>query len=638
MPKNGSKVKDFVIESADDEEGNSVQPVLNQEAQAAFAKIYSRQKTDDLPHTLLKARRHHAWLIIISTLSLLLAVAVAVLLFFNSDRRKFGEEAVSLTLTGPSQAPSGQIIEYVIAYHNDQGVDLNNVEINLRYPPGFTFEGSLPQAENKDGTRLVIGRIRARESGNLSVRGLLVGEVGENKQLTAIITYEPANIKAQYSRTLNFVTQVVASVLNLELSSPAQVPIGEELVLKMSYRNSSAQPLSRLVVRLLAPAGFELTMPSLEPLAGAVNTWLLPNLDPLGQGEMEFKGRFTDLVNAGQQEMRVAVGILNDNNEVIIQEEKVHQLNVVKTHLTLSLTANDLSLKSALDLGQVVSYEVTLANEGELPFTDITLVAHLDTVYLDWSTLKDDLGGSVNRSQGTITWTKDSLPFLAALQPGSRTTVGWQISVQPSLPTTVSGQHSFKAVVEATATQTIGEHIQMVTSQSNEVVSRLNSRFVVEAEGRYYTDDLIKLGSGPLPPQVGQTTTYVIFWRLSNTINEVEDVVVTTTLPPEVNFTGQSTVSAGNALTFNPNTREVKWTLNRLPAGAGYSFAKPEATFEVAITPQLSDANKILVLTRTTTATARDIFSGANLITTAKFITTEIDNDLGAQGKGIVVP
>ena len=56
------------------------------------------------------------------------------------------------------------------------------------------------------------------------------------------------------------------------------------------------------------------------------------------------------------------------------------------------------------------------------------------------------------------------------------------------------------------------------------------------------------------------------------------------------------------------------------------------------MTPLATDANKILVLTKTSTATARDTSSGADLIATAKFITTEIDNDLGAQGKGIVVP
>ena len=636
MPKDESKVKDFYIEPENSDDSDK--EYMSKEAKKAFIKLYDRKVSDDLSLNLKTARKRHAWLIIISTLGLLFLVALAVLFFFNSDDRKFGEEAISLTLTGPKQAPSGQVAEYIIAYHNDQGVDLNNVEINLRYPAGFTFEGSLPEAENKEGTRLLLNRIHARESGNISVRGLLVGEVGENKQFTAIITYEPGNINAQYARTLNFATEVVASVLNLELVGQAQLPVGEDLALTATYRNSSAQALTGLVIRLTVPGGFELDLPTLTAMPGANNTWFLPDLEPLAEAKVEFKGRFTELSSQETQDIRVAVGIVDDNNEVTIQEEKIHQLNLVKTHLTLNLTANDVSLKSAVDLGQQITYQVTLANESETPFSDITLVAKLDASYLDWATLRDDSGGSVNQGAGTITWTKDSLPFLASLQPGSRTTVRWYISVQPALPTGITAAPSLMAKVEAGASQLVGEKLQAVNSESNEVISKINTRFTMEADGRYYTDDLVKLGSGPLPPQVNQTTTYVIFWRLVNTINEVENVVVTTTLPAEVNFTGQSTVAAGNAITFNPNTREVRWTLNRLPAGAGASFAKPEASFEVAVTPLATDANKILVLTKTSTATARDTSSGADLIATAKFITTEIDNDLGAQGKGIVVP
>lgn len=636
MPNKDSNVKDFVIEP--DKSGDQDKEYMTQEAKKAFSKLYDKKVSDDLSLNLKEARKRHAWLIIISTLGLLLLVALAVLFFFNNGNRKFGEEAISLALTGPKQAPSGQVAEYIIAYHNDQGVDLNNVEINLRYPEGFTFEGSLPESKNKEGTRLFLNRIHARESGNISVRGLLVGEVGDSKQFTAIITYEPGNINAQYARTLNFSTELVASVLNLELAGQAQLPSGEDLALTATYRNSSTEALTNLVVRLSLPSGFELDLPSLSAMPGANNTWFLPDLEPLAEGKIEFKGRFTEISSQGGQDIRVAVGIVDQNNEITIQEEKIHQLNLVKTHLTLNLTANDVSLKSAVDLGQQMTYQVTVANEGENPFSDVTLVAKLDPTYLDFSTLHDDAGGSVNTSAGTITWTKDSLPFLASLQPGSRTTVRWYIAVQSSLLVNTGGISSFGAKVTASASQLVGDSLQAVTSESNEVTSKINTRFSLEADGRYYTDDLVKLGSGPLPPQVNQTTTYVIFWRLANTINEVENVVVTTILPPEVNFTGQSTVTAGNAVTFNPNTREVRWTLNRLPAGAGSSFAKPEASFEVAVTPIPSDANKILVLAKTTTATARDISSEADLIATAKFITTEIDNDLGAQGKGIVVP
>src|SRR3989338_1436981 len=114
MPKDDSKVKDFLLEP--DAAGAEDKDEANKDAKKAFAKLYSSESTADLPSTLMAARRRHAWLIIISTLALLLLVALTVLFFFSNGSRKFGEEAINLTLTGPSQAPSGQVAEYTIAY------------------------------------------------------------------------------------------------------------------------------------------------------------------------------------------------------------------------------------------------------------------------------------------------------------------------------------------------------------------------------------------------------------------------------------------------------------------------------------------------------------------------------------------
>jgi hypothetical protein len=602
-----------------------------------FARFYHDQPNVDLKALLKQSRRRQIWLYITGALVVLLGVALTWFFVFGfGSGPKFGEGAVKLTIAGSTSAPSGQVVEYTIAYVDDQSVDLKDVELNLRFPAGFTFQSASPAAQTAEGTRYDLGTIKAHQSGSVVVRGQLTGDVGEHKELIALLSYEPANLKARFTKTTSLDLQVVASVLNLTLTGPTQLPADQPLVVSASYRNSSTTKLTGLLLRVTAPAGFELELPKLEALPESSTTWKIPDLEPKAEGKIDLTGRFTAVAAPGQQELRVAVGLMGEDGQFTVQEEKTLMLTLVKSHLTLQLTANDLALKSAADLGQEMSYELAFANEGDVPFTGLTLQAKLDPQWFEWSTLRDNGNGQTDAAKGTLTWSQSTVPLLAQLSPGSRGSIRFQIRLKSALPDGASQNPSFTAQAKADGKSQVGDKVESVTSQSNQVVSKINTKFSLEAEGRYYSDELVKLGSGPLPPRVGQTTTYVMFWRLSNTLNEVNGIEVTTTLPPNVTWTNQTSVTAGQKPTYNPNTREVRWELNRLPAGAGSAYRAPEATFEVAITPEATDLNQVLVLTKTTTATGQDSFSGADLIATSKYITTNLDTDTRAQGKGVV--
>jgi hypothetical protein len=635
--KDNSQVTDITIETLPEPPSQPL-PSERQAAESAFAKFYQQQESYDMPQLVKQSKRRRLWFYVISILALLFGLALAGFYIFNGQGGKFGEEAVRVELLGPASAPSGQVVEYKLAYTNDQAVDLLNVEINVRYPSGFTWQDSSPAPAVADGSRFSLPRLAAHEAGFVTIRGQLVGEVDEEKTLGAVFTYEPDNFRAQFAKNVTVKTKIVASVVNVELTGPAQLPADQTLLLTATYRNSSANKLSGLVLRLTLPNGFELELPPLQPLSGSNNTWQLPDIEPRGEGKIELKGKFTEAAAAGNQEFRVIVGIVTPPaKDVTVQEEKVFNTTLIKSHLTLNLTANEVSLKSAIDLGQEITYDLAYTNEGSVPFSDLVLTAKLNPIYFDWASLRDSASGTVDATAGTIVWTKENLTSLEVLSAGSSGNLRFSLRTQPVLPTSLAASPSFKAQITAQAKQLVGDSLRDVSAQSNEIETKVNTQFSLNAEGRYYTDQLVKLGSGPLPPQVGQTTTYVIFWRLGNSWSEVDNIEVTSTLPVGVTWTGQTTVTAGQAVTFNPNTREVRWQLNRLPPGAGAAFEKPEASFEVAITPEDNDAGKILVLAKTTTATGRDNFSGADLIATAKFITTDLDDDLGAQTKGVVV-
>lgn len=634
-----SRVNDYNIEAKPTEPGSDKKTNKSDlhQAEADLSKYYKEQPAADLKLLMKQAKHRRWWLYFTSFLVVVLAGIVVYMFAWSGAGPKFGQEDVTIELQGPAQAPSGQDVEYTINYNNNQSVGLQLLEFNLRYPDGFTFKESNWQATNDDKTRFAINKVSPYESGSLKIKGQILGQVGDKKTMGALVVYEPDNIKAQYNKNIDFTTELIASVVNLEMTGPTQAAIGQDLTWQLTYKNSSENTMSGLVLKLDLPQGFQLTVPKLQPVADGINTWQLSDLTSKQEVKMDVNGKFTDTSLPGEQTLSASIGLMTGTPKVFtVQEQKEIKISLIKSAMVVNLTANDLTLKSTADLGEELVYQLDYVNDTDSNLSNLKIVAQYNNSLPDFATLKDDNGGSFDSSNHTITWTKQNTPALQLLPAKGKGTLRWRVRAPSVLPTGSKTSLSFACQVKIEAEQTQGDSMVVVSGDSNEVLTKINSSLLLQVEGRYYTDELVKLGSGPLPPRVGSTTTYVIFWRLGNTFNDVENIEVTTTLPQGVIWTGQSSVSAGEGLTYNQNTREVRWLLNRLPAGAGSSFTKPEASFEVAIRPEDNDADKILVLTKTTTATARDAYSGGDLIVTAKFITTDLDQDLGAQGKGVV--
>ena len=176
-----------------------------------------------------------------------------------------------------------------------------------------------------------------------------------------------------------------------------------------------------------------------------------------------------------------------------------------------------------------------------------------------------------------------------------------------------------------------------MTVESEEITVKIMSTLTLSCEARYYSEENEKLGSGPLPPEIGETTAYRIYWYLSNTTNEVTDVQVKASLPEDIYWTGkEKTISAGT-LEFDPLTRIITWSINRVPVGTGQVYSQLSASFEVSATPGVVDLGLIKILTDKATVTGLDSFTEVDLTDFYDSLTSELTNDIYGQGKGIVV-
>ena len=99
-----------------------------------------------------------------------------------------------------------------------------------------------------------------------------------------------------------------------------------------------------------------------------------------------------------------------------------------------------------------------------------------------------------------------------------------------------------------------------------------------------------------------------------------------------VYWTGKSLVGAGQ-LNFNVNTREIIWSINRIPL----TVRELESNFEISITPIPENEGSIVTLIPETTIEAYDKKTGEQIFSATGVIDTSLEGDLVAEGRGIII-
>ena len=168
-------------------------------------------------------------------------------------------------------------------------------------------------------------------------------------------------------------------------------------------------------------------------------------------------------------------------------------------------------------------------------------------------------------------------------------------------------------------------------NRSNIIVNKINSDLSLKEEVRYFSSDNIPVGTGPNPPKVGQTTSYKVYWDLSNNLHELSGLKIKAKLPDYINWDGKTQTTVGD-INYDDNSREVIWDIGRLPI----TVYRAMAEFSVSLTPKESDRNTIMVLLPGTTVSAIDSITEDNLKKTTKAKTTKLEDDDIATGDGIV--
>ncbi len=550
-------------------------------------------------------------------------------------------QALSLALNGPEQVLLGQEQTYELEWRNTRDTAVQDVKMRLNLPLDFTVTGLEPAPSDPHLRLWTIGTVLPNRLGRIRIRGFFIGALGADTALQGLVTYREEKNARSSEDTVVRTVRATGSVLAGNILFSPRVTAGEPTSVRYVVANLGKQVVEGLLMRLTFPVGF---IPASASTSGQIDVTnhvalfsigkLLPNTfhtislsgvfpsgakgDALFKGETGRWGIDETFLPAARSESRVVIAP-ND--------------------LTIHLVANGTDTARSMEPQEPVRITFDYQNISSEPVHDMEIRVEAEsmineksttgTSLLGWAQLYDPSQGvSTTKTRvQTIQYDKSRLPDLAEVP------VDGHGSIEIGWPSLLSATGTRDARIRLTAQVRavfVGEKTPRVL-RTFPIVLTYRTDANISVEPRYFSEEGVPMGSGPLPPVVGTSTIYRIFWHIHKTLHGLRGIKVSAALPKTVAW-AHNTQAATSTIQYDESTRVVDWSVESLPEGVN----DLEGWFDIALTPEAVDVGRFATLLGETSFQFQDALLGENVARTKPSLSTDLSQDEGAKRKGVV--
>lgn len=525
----------------------------------------------------------------------------------------FSKQILKLEILGPDTATVGDEITYTVTYKNNGNFVLEQPKLIFDLPDNSLTEDS------KTRLSMDLQDIYPGEENSVTFKTRLLGKESDVKTAHALVSYVPKNLSARYESDTTFTTKIDSVPVTMAYDLPSTLEKGKEISYTINYFSNIDYPLENLSIKVDPPAGFNFE--SAVPSSLDNVEWKLATLNKAQGGRITIRGTVT--ADTGNNVIFSAKLGMWQNGNFIVMKEVTQSIPVVNSLLFMSQQINGFSNYVASP-GEHLHYQIFLRNIGSTPFDNLFVVSKIDSPAFDLSTLTSDKG-SIRPNDNLIIWDSKQIPPLVHLDPGQETSVVFDVTLKKTWP-----------VSDVDKNSTSLKNVVNVADVSQEFDTKVNSRLQLDQKTYHATQQGIE-NSGPIPPEANNVTTYTVTWQVKNYFNDVADAKVKAILPDGVLPTGKIMPSDQSShFSFDSNTKEIVWLVGDLPAGSGIANSPPSISFQIALTPPLSEQGKPATLIGQATITGQDKVTLSPVSASASSEDTSLPDDQSNSGGGIV--
>mgnify|MGYP001603194205 CR=1 FL=1 len=527
----------------------------------------------------------------------------------------FKKSQVDFSVSGPTQAASGEPVSYAIYYWNNTKQILQNAVLTIRYPQDAIVPGG-KVIQNID-----LGSIGIGGGGKQEVTLAFIGPDKSIQKLQAGLSYKPQNTSSTFENESIKETAISGSALSVDLKTSDTVLPGVRNIYTIHYKNDTEHVFKNAVIEIGYPSEFNF-ISSDKPPAKNNNNWNLGDLNPNEEGDIVVSGT---LKNVESVQFNLAIGV-TQNGKFFKFLETSPQINLAALPLKLDIFVNNEESITA-NPGDFLQFKIRYENNAGVALSDVVLKAKLDGLMYDLPTLKTD--GFYNGVTNTIIWNASNQAQFKNLSPNESGEVTFQIGVRPRYVIRTFRDKNFLLQISATIeTLTVPPSLSVKSlSVTNDIAIKVNTKADLKSRGYYY-DSILK-NSGPIPPRVNQTTTFTIHWLITNYSSDLSNVVVKATIPEGVKWLDKKAGAGSALLEFNERTNELIWNVGKVQAATGVLLDPYEVIFQLALTPSIIKVNSVVPVISEATLNGEDLFTGNLISATASSVKTDMPDDPG---------
>ncbi|NOY35647.1 MAG: hypothetical protein GXP44_01860 [bacterium] len=544
----------------------------------------------------------------------------AFLYFWLGDSNVVSSGNIGVEIKGPPYVQGGEINTLDIFVENKNNTDLEMADLIVDFPESsFSSDGSPLSRE-----RYSFGTIAPGASIKKTISVVLLGKEDEEKNIKATLEYRLAQSNAIFAKSGSYTVKISRPPVGVSLLIPKEINAKREMEVKVGIVSNSEAVIRNLVLRLDYPSGFQFSGATPSP-SRKNNLWKIGDFDPSQERNISIRG-IVEGQDLEEKAFRATAGVIKADGTFIPYGESAETVVVKKPYIDLVLFVNGKdSEKNIASAGDSLRVEVAWKNNLSSPVRDAKVSIKIKGAALDQKSISVSKG-FYRTFDKTLLWNSASKPELSAIDPGEVGRAQFSFSILNPLPVRTAGDKNFaielEGSIEGTAISGTSQSGKIQNSITKEI--KIGSRLQLAAAATHYSGPF--KNTGPMPPRVGEETTYTITWSLGNNVNDFSGVKVSAPLPSYMRWLGKISPSGEN-VSFDDVSGNIVWDAGAVPAGTGIVRPAREVSFQVALDPNLSQVGSSPELIGKTSLEAKDEFTGETLKDEKSALTTRLTRD-----------
>jgi len=534
---------------------------------------------------------------------------------------------IDISIVGNNFVAGGEELSLVVEITNRNSSALDLVNLIMEYPKNSENENAdLPLGTER--SRFVLGTIPAGAVRNENLKVVLFGEQGSIRPIKISLEYRVEGSNSIFVKTKSYEVTISSTPLNISIDAPATINPNQDITLNIKTTLNSPYAVPKMLLKLSYPVGFQFKSSIPAPSLGN-NIWSLGDLAPGAERNISITGKMFDVVDGEEKNFHISSGSQSTKDKSMIDvvfNSTSYAVTIKKPFIEAKLFVNGVYQREyATNTKTPVNAEIRWTNNLDTKINDLEIRAKISGNAVNRKTINSQQG-FYDSLTDTITWNKNSQNGFNEVNPGDSGSVRFSVS-SLSLFSAIGGILANPVInvnISISGKQLVTGYATADLNNSDSGIVRIISDVGFSAKALYYSGPFSN--TGPVPPKVEKETSYTITWSLSNTANSISKGIVSSTIPSWIKFAGSISPSDEN-LTYNSSTREITWNIGEIPRGTGITTADRSVSFQVILTPSLSQINTTPFIINDSILTGHDDFTNVDIRINKKSLRTQLDDD-----------